>query len=180
MSGQVQLFNDLLGGGNPADVVYTPRHIAKQIVDYFAPNGICLDPCRGDGAFFDCMPIGSEWCELTQAHDFFDWVKPVDWIISNPPYSIYRKWLEHSFSIASNIVYLIPITKAFASYGLIQKTVAYGGIKSMLIFGSGRKVCPGFDYGYAVAAVHYQRGYSDSSIKLEYADQVLGIEGSTA
>jgi len=28
----------------PTDVVYTPAHIAADVVGHFAPTGLCLDP----------------------------------------------------------------------------------------------------------------------------------------
>lgn len=41
---------------NPADIVYTPRNISSGIVEFLNPSGYCLDPCRGDGAFYDYLP----------------------------------------------------------------------------------------------------------------------------
>ena len=57
--------------GDPSDVVYTPRAISKGIIDFLSPNGLCLDPCAGDGAFFDFLPNGSLWCEIEKGKDFF-------------------------------------------------------------------------------------------------------------
>lgn len=37
---------------NPNDVVFTPDWLAKEIIEHFAPVGVCLDPCKGDGAFY--------------------------------------------------------------------------------------------------------------------------------
>jgi len=41
---------------DPSDIVYTPVSVAKQIVDFLNPEGLLLDPCRGDGAFFNNFP----------------------------------------------------------------------------------------------------------------------------
>ena len=40
---------------------------------------------------------------------------------------------------------------------IIQATQAYGGIREKYIVGTGRSL--GFEFGFAVAAVHFQRGY---------------------
>lgn len=139
------------------DVVLTPAHIASGIVDYFKPSGRILDPCKGDGAFLRQMP-GAEYCELQEGRDFFDWREPVDWIVSNPPYSVFLEWMRHSFRVAENIVYLIPINKAFNSNTLLKETYEWGGIAEILHIGSGA-AC-NFKLGFAVGAVHYKRGYS--------------------
>ncbi|MDA8412999.1 MAG: hypothetical protein M0023_04335 [Desulfobacteraceae bacterium] len=71
------------------DIVFTPADVARDVVAHFAPSGRILDPCKGDGAFFDHLPSGAEFCELKDGKDFFHWTEPVDWIVSNPPYSIF-------------------------------------------------------------------------------------------
>ena len=35
------------------DIVMTPEWLAIEIIDHFSPSGIILDPCRGEGAFYD-------------------------------------------------------------------------------------------------------------------------------
>ena len=97
------------------DIVYTPQDLALDMIRYFSPTGVCLDPCSGNGAFFDHLPEGSEWCDIANGRDFYAWNDPVDWIISNPPYSHLLAWLRHSFKVARNIVYLMPSHRVFAS-----------------------------------------------------------------
>jgi len=148
----------------PTDVVFTPPDIAADIVAHFAPTGLCLDPCYGDGAFYRhfLAEVEGDWCEIEMGRDFFDYHRRVDWIIGNPPFSIFREWLLHSFTLADNIVYLVPVTKPYHSMSLIQATQAYGGIREKYIIGTGRSV--GFEFGFAVAAVHFQRGYRGGEI----------------
>ena len=39
------------------DVVFTPDWVAKDIVDYFKPTGIILDPCKGKVLSINlCLP----------------------------------------------------------------------------------------------------------------------------
>ena len=152
---------------NMNDVVHTPVEVARDIVEHFAPSGRCLDPCKGDGAFFKHMPTGTDFCELADGKDFFNWTAPVDWIVSNPPYSIFSEWLDRSFNVAENIVYLIPIAKVFTSYERIKQIYAWGGVKEIYFIGTGRSI--GFPFGFALGAVHFQRGYR-GGILLSFRD----------
>ena len=124
---QANLFNEIWV--NPNDIVYTPDDVARDIVAHFQPSGKCLDPCRGDGAFYKYLPEGSLWCEAKEGRDFFDFNDPVDWIVSNPPYSAFTEFLYHSFTVAENIVYLIPINKPFNRFKTMRKIKEYGGMK---------------------------------------------------
>lgn len=139
-----------------SDVVYTPEHIAKAVVDHYAPAGRILDPCRGGGAFTKYMP-NAEWCEVREGKDFYAWKTPVDWIVSNPPYSIFSDFLRHSFTVAENIVYLIPINKAFNSDKMMREIWQWGGVKEVLVVGSGGSLK--FPIGFCIGAVHFQREY---------------------
>lgn len=164
---QQPLFARTFEAQNMADVVHTPVDVAASIVKYFAPSGRCLDPCKGDGAFFDRLPPGAEFCELADGKDFFNWTEPVDWIVSNPPYSIFQEWLDHSFKVADNIVYLIPVTKVFNSFGIMKRIHAWGGIREIYLIGGGRSI--GFPFGFALGAVHLQRGYR-GDMRLSFRD----------
>lgn len=139
-----------------SDVVLTPENVARSIIRHFLPRGRVLDPCRGDGAFWRNMP-GAEYCEIQEGRDFFEWSSQVDWIVSNPPYSIYSDWLRHSFGVAENIVYLVPINKAFNSSSMLRDTYEWGGIAEIVHVGPGSSLK--FPVGFAVGAVHYKRGY---------------------
>jgi hypothetical protein len=55
---------------DPADIVYTPEAVSKHIINFLAPSGVCLDPCKGDGAFYKFLPQGSLYCELREGSDF--------------------------------------------------------------------------------------------------------------
>lgn len=152
----------------PTDVVFTPPDLAADIVAHFAPTGLCLDPCYGDGAFYRCFPGEKDWCEIEMGRDFFDYQRRVAWIIGNPPFSIFREWLRHSFTLADNIVYLIPVVKPYQSMSIIEATRAYGGIREKYIVGTGRQL--GFEFGFAVAAIHFQRGYRGGELTTFRAD----------
>lgn len=139
------------------DEIYTPHWAAKDIVDHYKPFGKILEPCRGKGVFTDLMP-GCDWCEINDGKDFFDYDEKVDWIISNPPYSLIRKFVLHSFKISDNIVYLIPVWKAFNAIGLQNELRSYGGIKEIRWYGGGGKL--GFPMGNGIGTVYWKRDYT--------------------
>jgi hypothetical protein len=150
------------------DMEYTPTELARDIVDWFSPAGICLDPCAGNGAFFDLLPAGADWCEIERGRDFYAWTKPVDWIISNPPFSHYSSWMRHSMKVAQNIVYLMPAYKVFASGKFLDDLFKWGGIVHIRRYGTGTQW--GFPFGHALSAVHYQAGYMGSTSWSRYAN----------
>jgi hypothetical protein len=156
MMKQANLFNETWA--NPSDIVYTPDDVARDIVDHFSPSGKCLDPCRGDNAFYKYLPEGSLWCEIKDGKDFFDFNNTVDWIVSNPPYSIFADFLQHSLDIAKDIVYLIPTNKIFQSFRYWDMLRKWGGVREIFFIGGGRSI--GLPFGFAVGAVHFQRNYT--------------------
>jgi hypothetical protein len=140
---------------NEKDVVYTPDYIAKFIIDYFKPQGSKLEPCKGKGVFLKYMP-DADWCEIQEGRDFFDYNKKVDWIITNPPYSVYDSFLEHCFELGDNIILVVPLNKVMNSYGRIKKYYEYGGIKEILVT-TGSKL--GFPFGFPCCIIYFKRDY---------------------
>ena len=151
-----------------SDVVYTPTAVAIDIINWCSPSGVCLDPCAGDFAFYNNLPNPKHWCEIERGIDFFDWDKPVDWIVGNPPYSIFEDWLIHSFELGENVVYLLPTNKVFQRHAIMNIIESYGGIYGMRIYGSGQKI--GMPFGFSVGAFHFKRdwiGRTDISFKIK-------------
>lgn len=145
------------------DVVYTPRSLAKRIITHFNPSGLVLDPCKGDGAFFDQIYVQEkDWCEVSQGRDFFEYNRRVDWIISNPPYSLFRKFLLHSMDLAKNIVYLITVNHVWTKARMRDIKEKGFGIKEIYCVDTPKNFPPsGFQYG----AVHFRKGWK-GDIKL--------------
>ncbi|OUX44535.1 MAG: hypothetical protein CBE21_00715 [Proteobacteria bacterium TMED261] len=150
----------------PNDVIMTNPNTAKWIVDYFQPTGKMLEPCRGDGAFYNELQNhgDTDWCELTEGKDFLDYNGKVDWIITNPPFSIFDAFLLKSFEIADNIVFFCPLTKVFKGKRLDIKICEYGGIKEIIHMGGGNQ--HGFPFGFSTGCIHYQKNYKENNIKL--------------
>jgi len=143
---------------NYSDAHFTDREIASLIVDWCKPAGSCLEPALGDGAFLEVLPDGTEWCEITHGRDFFDVESCYDWIVTNPPFSNMTDWMRHSFDLASNVVFLIPLSKLFSSAPRMSLVREYGGIRKVLYLGSGRQI--GFDIGFPFGAVHFEKDYT--------------------
>ena len=94
------------------DIVYTPEPLAIDIINHYNSQilGTVLDPCMGDGVFYDNFPTAvKDWCEVDKGKDFLDYNKNVDWIISNPPWSKMRQFLQHAMTIANDIVFLTSV-----------------------------------------------------------------------
>ncbi len=139
------------------DIVYTPVHVSKHIIDWLNPKGKCLDPCKGDGAFYNYMPADKDYCEITEDKDFFNYNKKVEWVIGNPPYSIFEEFLQKGFEIADNVSYLVPTNKIFQRQIIMDMITKYGGIKSIIIYGSGQLI--DFPFGFSVGNFHFEKGY---------------------
>ena len=141
----------------PNDIVMTKLSSAKFIIDYFKPKGKILDSCRGDGAFYSQLNGDKDWCEITQGKDFFNYNKKVDWIITNPPFSIFDKFLLKSFEVSENVVFFCPLIKAFKGIKLDKQIRLYGDIKEILHMGTGSQ--HGFPFGFSVGCIHYKKNY---------------------
>ena len=112
-----------------SDICYTPRSLAKQIIDHFQPTGLVLDPARGDGSFFDQFPKDCEsvWCEILEVHgregrDFLGWTVSVDWIVTNGPWSgqAAGPFQKHCLEVADNVVLLLPGQMGVSTYSRIK------------------------------------------------------------
>lgn len=141
-----------------ADIVYTPDEVSRHIVKYLNPEGLCLDPCKGDGAFYKFLPEGSEYCEITEGTDFFEYSKKVEWIVGNPPYSNFKEFLEYSFHLSNNVSFLVPTNKVFQRQVIMDMINRWGGVKSIIIYGSGTLI--GFPFGFSVGNFHFKKGYN--------------------
>lgn len=148
------------------DVVYTNDEVAKDIISHFQPSGYLLDPCKGDGAFYNNFPANCEkaYCEIDEGKDFYNFVSKVNWVVGNPPYSIFHEFLKHAFSISENVVFLVPTNKVFQSWKTMSLINKWGGVKGVLVYGSGHLI--GFPFGFSVGAFHFQKGYKSEVITM--------------
>jgi hypothetical protein len=145
------------------DIRYTPRDLARIILNHFQPCGRQLDPCRGDGAFYDQMAGDKDWCELAEGRDFLDYDQPVDWIVSNPPWSsaAYRDIAERAFHLADNVIFLIRLHNALGTYARHRSFLDHGhALKEVLVL-PWPTDWP--QEGFILGAFHWQRGWADGT-----------------
>lgn len=160
----------LTTGKKPNDNVMTPKNISNFAIGLFHLYGKILDPFKGEGSFYDQFPeeLAKDWCEIDQGRDFFQYREHVDWIISNPPYSILDDVLAHSFKIADNVVYLVPLSKIVSSMRRVRAIESYGGVPYIYILASSK--C-GFNFGFPSCIIHFQRGFKgDTRIEVDSLD----------
>ncbi len=140
------------------DRVWTPEYVAKDLVDWFKPTGKILEPCYGQGNIYNCLPANSLWCEIDKGVDFYDFKTEVDWIITNPPYSHFSKFIKHGLQVSDNSVWLLPTWKIFSGFGLLKKIREHGGICHIRHYGTGTKL--GWSpLANAIGAIHIKRNY---------------------
>ncbi len=157
-----------------SDIHYTDPRIAKLIVNYFSPTGEVLEPFRGGSAFYEHLPKGAHWCELEQGKNFFHFKKPVDWILTNPPFSNLTDIMSHAFSIAQRTVFLVPLSKIYSSTPRMRLVHNVAGIHRQLYLGSGRDI--GFDIGFPFAAMEFVKGYHGPIHDIDLTEQVKRIK----
>lgn len=144
------------------DKIYTPRPLAKQIVDHFAPSGRILEPCYGDGAFIEALaPYASSLhgCELEDQIDYFEWRSKdrYDWIVTNFPFSKYKDFLKKSMNDANQIISFGTINHILALKARLRLVKEYNfGIKEVLLTETPKGWSTG---GFQCGAIHLQRYY---------------------
>lgn len=153
------------------DDVQTPQALADAIVAHFKPTGKVLEPCRGDGNFFVAFrghSVEVSWCEIKEGRDFFTTnLQQYNWIITNPPWSLIRPFLQHSMEIADNIVFLMTVNHAWTKARIRDVREAGFGMKEILLCDM-PKTFP--QSGFQLGAVHWQRHWI-GDIKLSRLEQ---------
>ena len=149
------------------DVVQTPLGLAQRIVEHFKPVGRILEPCKGEGNFLRFMP-GAEWCEISEGRDFLQWSGKVDWIVTNPPWSVIRPFLQHAMSVADDIVFLITVNHVWTKARIRDIQQAGFGIKEICLVEMPKEFPSS---GFQLGAIHISRNWvgpitlSDISVK---------------
>ncbi len=64
--------------------------------------------------------------------------------------------MQHSFDLADNVVFLVPVAKVFKSWGTMKKIKKYGGIVAVWFMPASK--C-GFPFGFPAGAFHFKRNY---------------------
>ena len=143
------------------DLVMTPPDLAARIIVHFAGrmSGHVLDPARGAGVFYDQFPdhVVRSWCELALGRDFLAWSDPVDWIMTNPPWSKIRSFTRHAMTISEHIVWLVPIVNITTKARLRDLAEHGYGIAELVLLDTPRDWPQS---GFQLVAAHLRRGYT--------------------
>lgn len=143
------------------DVIMTPLNLARLIVNHFKPSGSSLEPCRGSGNFTTAMKEYDKelkvfWCEINEGKCFYEFDKKVEWIITNPPWSKIKHFLNHSLNLADNVCFLITINHLWTKHRLNNIKNKGFGIKEIVIFDTPRNFPP---LGFQVGVIYLKKGY---------------------
>ena len=168
MLGEANLFGEHGPKAQAGDAIYTPDWCAADMVRHFKPSGRILEPCRGGGAFMKHLPADAMWCEIKEGRDFFAWRELVDWIITNPPYSLTREFLRHALTVALNVVFLLPARNIFSGYGTVRECAGWGGMAAIRWYGTGARL--NFPMGNGIAAIHWAKGRQGVILESFYED----------
>jgi len=157
---------DFTKGGN--DVVQTPDALAEKIVSHFSCDisGSVLEPCSGDGAFVRALnkldDVILDECEIKRGIDFFNYSNKVNWVITNPPWSLARKFAQHSYGLADNIIFLINVGHFLGFRARMKDTRDAGfGVREVLLVDTPPKPWP--QSGFQLGAIHFQRGWGEAT-----------------
>jgi hypothetical protein len=141
------------------DDIQTPRALSLALIEMLQPTGRILEPCAGEGAFFDTLPLGTDWCEIKRGRDFFQCQSRVDWIVTNPPWSQVRAFLRHSFMLADHVAFLVTVNHAWTRARLRDMRQAGFGIEQIILVETPCSFPPS---GFQLGMVVYARGHVGS------------------
>lgn len=76
------------------DTIYymtqTPQDLAKLLIKKvpMVKGDMVWEPFAGEGAFYNHFPnyVHKDWCEIEKGRDFFTYHRPVDWVVTCPPF----------------------------------------------------------------------------------------------
>lgn len=96
------------------DYYQTPISCIKKLLPHLDLSNInrFLEPCKGRGNIYDLIPAkNKDFCEIREGRDYLDtrFRKRFDLIITNPPFSMWRPFLQKSLSEADTVIYLLRI-----------------------------------------------------------------------
>lgn len=144
------------------DIVMTPITLAKQLVNHLKPAGIILEPCKGTGNFIEAFKehdLETDWCEITKGKNFFNYDKKVNWIITNPPWSQIRTFLNKSMEISDNVCFLMTINHLWTKARLRDIKEKGFGIKEIIIFDTPTNFP---QLGFQVGMVYLKKGHLEN------------------
>lgn len=109
------------GEVNPNDEFYTPNYAIEPLLKYIKPNSFIWCPFDTHESNFVKLLIKAghnvHWTHIEAGMDFFTEQPPngVDYIISNPPYSLKAEVFERLFELGKPFAMLVGVVGLFES-----------------------------------------------------------------
>lgn len=98
---------------NVTDFYATPPWCYENLDINWSLFSSAHEPCRGDGRiqFFleEELGIPTSYSEIMEEKDFFDWNGSVDLILTNPPFSLAKEFIDHSLPRCKVCIMLLRI-----------------------------------------------------------------------
>ena len=103
---------------NEKDAYPTPSWCTEVLMPQIAwgEQPRILEPCVGDGAILDVIrPVTEsiEVCEIADPYciDFLTYQpsQRIDFIVTNPPFSMAQEFIEHALDLANCVIMLLPL-----------------------------------------------------------------------
>lgn len=160
------------------DFYPTPERATEELLKRININGVTWECACGDGAISKLLPgeiISTDLIDRGYGEpyvDFLKTIKKVDWIITNPPYSKMRKFIQHSMKVADNIVFLATINHLWLKARLRDIEEDKFGIKEIIIFDTPKNFPQaGFQIGCFYLKKDYNGDIKYSKLKLTDKEQ---------
>lgn len=155
------------------DLVMTPDWLAIDIMNHFSVEGFYLDPCKGQGAFYNCYKSeNKDYCEISEGLDFMEYKGTADWIVTNPPWSKMRQFIVKGMEVADNVVYLTTINH-YTTKRRMKDIKNHGfGVPEIFCVPTPEKPWPAL--GFQLAAIHLKRNYKGDTKITWHKDLIKG------
>jgi hypothetical protein len=126
------------------------------------------------------LPRGSHVyaCEIKRGTDFFAWTQRVDWIVTNPPWSQIRKFLQHALRLADHVVFLLTINHLWTRARLRDVKAAGFGVREIVLLDTPKSFPQS---GFQLGAVYLRRRWTGPVILTDWCtDDDVGTSGTRA
>jgi len=149
------------------DDVQTHPDFAKRIIDHFSPQfqpgDTFLEPCKGDGAFYDQLPEPKDWCEIDLGRDFLTYDGYADWILTNFPWSgkVLRPLVRKAALISNNLIHLIRIHNILGTFARQRDYMNEGHrLKEIIVVPWKGAFINKAPEGFCLGVFHTQKNYT--------------------
>ena len=94
---------------------------------------------------------------LSMFADFFAWKKPIDSIVTNPPWSLMHDFVEHALTLAPHVAFLTAVNHFWTKSRVKTVREAGFGYRQLLLIACHPE---GFiEMGFQLGVMHLQKGY---------------------